>query len=270
MAEPREDDFMLAYQDSCAGLTLLLLHGFPLNSNLWEPQMDDLRDVARLIAPDLRGHGLSDQGNEPYSMQLMAEDCLALLQSVGVQEPVVLCGHSMGGYIAFEFYRRYPEWVAALILVTTRAAPDSPEARENRDKMAQRARDHGVAAIADEMGPKMLAPDNAENDHELMAYIRDMIESASLSGITGSLQAMKERPDSRPLLAEIDVPVLIICGEDDQIIPVSDGEEMRDALPNAELVCIPGAGHLPNIEQPLAFNEHVWEFLESLREEEEG
>ena len=270
MAESREDDFLLAYQDSCAGLTLLLLHGFPLNSNLWEPQMDDLRDVARVLAPDLRGHGLSDQGEEPYSVQLMADDCLGLLQAVGVQEPVVLCGHSMGGYVAFDFYRRYPEWIAALILVATRAAPDSPEGREDRDRMAQHARKEGVPAIADDMLPKLLAPENYENDHELVAYVRDMVESTSLNGLVGALQAMKERADSRPLLAEIDVPVLIISGEEDQLIPVSEAEEMRDALPNAELVLIPGAGHLPNLEQPLEFNELLWDFLESLREEEEG
>lgn len=270
MTEPHENDFMLAYQDSCAGLTLLLIHGFPLNSNLWEAQMDDLRDVARVLAPDLRGHGLSDQGDEPYSMQLMADDCLALLQSIGVQEPVVLCGHSMGGYVAFEFYRRYPEWVAAMILVATRAAPDSPEAREGRDRMAQRAREQGAGAIADEMAPRLLAPENAENDRELLDYVHEMIESASIRGITGALEAMKERADSRPLLAEIDVPVLIICGEEDQLIPLSDSEEMRDALPNAELALIPEAGHVPNLEQPLEFNELVWDFLESLREEEEG
>lgn len=270
MAESREDDFLLAYQDSCAGLTLLLLHGFPLNSNLWEPQMDDLRDIARVLAPDLRGHGLSDAGEAPYSIGLMADDCLGLLEAVGVQEPVVLCGHSMGGYVAFEFCRRYPEWVGALVLVATRAADDTPEGREARDKMAERARKEGVAVIADEMLPKILAPENYENDRELVAYVRDMMESTTIRGMVGALRAMKERADSRPLLSEIAVPVLIICGDEDQIIPLSEAEEMRDALPNAELALIEGAGHLPNLEQPLAFNELLWDFLESLREEEEG
>lgn len=270
MAESREGDFLLAYQDSCAGLTLLLLHGFPLNSNLWEPQMDDLRDIARVLAPDLRGHGLSDPGDEPYSIALMADDCLGLLEAVGVQEPVVLCGHSMGGYVAFEFYRRYPEWVAAMVLVATRAGADSPEGREGRDKMAQRAKKEGVPPIADEMLPKMMAPQNFEEDRELVAYMRDMMQSTTLKGMVGALGAMKERADSRPLLSEIDVPVLIVCGDDDQLIPLSDAEEMRDALPNAELVVISGAGHVPNLEQPLEFNELIWDFLETLREEEEG
>jgi pimeloyl-ACP methyl ester carboxylesterase len=157
-----------------------------------------------------------------------------------------------------------------MILVSTRAGADSPEGREGRDRMAERARKEGVATIADDMLPNLLAPENYENDRELVAYVRDMMESTTLNGMVGALQAMKERADSRSLLADIDVPVLIICGEDDQIIPVSEAEEMRDALPNAELVLIPGAGHLPNLEQSVEFNELVWDFLESLREEEEG
>ena len=136
--------------------------------------------------------------------------------------------------------------------------------------MAERAKEEGVAIVADDMLGKILAPQNFEADEELANYVREMMESTSLNGMVGALAAMKERPDSRPLLAEIDVPVLIVCGEDDQLIPVSDAEEMRDALPNAELAIIPGAGHLPNLEQPLEFNELVWDFLESLREEEEG
>jgi pimeloyl-ACP methyl ester carboxylesterase len=269
MTEPPEE-FLLAYQDSCAGLTLLLIHGFPLNSNLWEPQMEDLRDVARVVAPDLRGHGLSAAGDEPYSVQLMAEDCMQLLEAVGAQDPVVVCGHSMGGYIALEFYRQYPDWVGGLILVSTRAAPDSDEAKQKRDEMAQRAKDKGVPVVAHDMLPSMLAPNNHEHDPELLDFVRDMMESTSLKGMVGALQAMKERPDSRPTLPDIDVPVLIIHGEDDQLIAVDDAEAMRDALPTAELVLIPGAGHLPNLEQPVSFNEVVWDFLETLSEEEEG
>jgi 3-oxoadipate enol-lactonase len=136
--------------------------------------------------------------------------------------------------------------------------------------MAERAKKEGVAAIADEMLPKILAPENYENDRELVAYVRDMMESTTIKGMGGALQAMKERADSRPLLPDIDVPVLIVHGDEDQLIPLSDAEEMRDALPNAELTLVQGAGHLPNLEQPLAFNELLWDFLESLREEEEG
>lgn len=267
MAVPSEE-FQLAYQDSCAGTTLLLIHGFPLNSNLWESQMEDLRDVARVLAPDLRGHGLSAPGKQPYSISMMAEDCLGLLEAVGVQQPAVVCGHSMGGYVALEFFRQFPEWVSALILVSTRATADTEEGKAKRDEMAQRAHDEGVTIVAHDMLPALFAPQNYEEDEELVGFVRDMMESTSLKGMVGALQAMKERPDSTPLLAEIDVPVLIVQGEEDQIVGMEEAEAMYEAIEDAQLTVIPGAGHLPNLEQPMSFNEAVWDFLQMLREEE--
>ena len=263
MSQPTSEDFRLAYQDSCSGPTLLLIHGFPLNSNLWEAQIDDLGDTARLLAPDLRGHGLSEAGDEPYSMTMMADDCMGLLDALGVQEPVVLCGHSMGGYVAFEFYRRFPRWVSALVLVSTRAGADSAEARANRDAMARLVREEGPEAIADEMVPSLLAPENS-NDDELVDFVTDMIESTSTEGIVGALEAMKARPDSTPLLSQIRVPTLIVHGENDQIVDLQEAVAMRDAIPDADLVIIADAGHLPNLEQPVAFNEALWDFLDRL------
>jgi pimeloyl-ACP methyl ester carboxylesterase len=262
-----QDDFMLAYQDSCSGPTLLLIHGFPLNSSLWEPQLEDLSDTARLLAPDLRGFGLSGSSNEPYTMELMADDCMGLLDALGVQEPVVICGLSMGGYIAFEFYRRFREWVAGMILVSTRAGADTPEGQEAREQMAEKARTDGPEEIAAAMLPKLMAPETYDRDEDLVAFVRDMMESASVDGIVGALMAMKTRPDSTELLAEIDVPTLIIHGDEDQIVPVAAAEEMRDAIPEAELVLIPDAGHLPNLEQAEMFNEAIWDFLERLKQE---
>jgi len=264
---PEPEPFALAYQDSCSGPTVLFIHGFPLNSSLWEPQMEDLNDTARLLAPDLRGYGLSPAGEGPYSMEMLAGDCMGLLDTLGVQPPIVLCGHSMGGYIAFEFYRRYPELVAGLVLVATRAAADTPEARENRDRAVEKVREEGPAALSTGMLPKLLAPDNYENDDKLVAFVREMIDSASVNGIVGALEAMKERPDSTPLLPEIDVPTLVIHGEEDTIVPLAEAERMAEAIPDAELVTIPNAGHLPNLEGALHFNESLWDYLETLKEE---
>lgn len=264
-----QDDFMLAYQDSCSGPTLLLIHGFPLNSSLWEPQLEDLSDAARLLAPDLRGFGLSGNSNEPYTVALMADDCMGLLDALGVQEPVVVCGHSMGGYIAFEFYRRFRDWVAGMILISTRPGADTPAGQTGREQMAQKAREEGPEAIAAAMLPKLLAPETYNRDEDLVAFVRDMMESATVDGIVGSLMAMKDRPDSTELLAEIDVPTLIIHGDEDQIVPFEEAEKMRDAIPRAELVLVPGAGHLPNLEQAEGFNEAVWDFLETLKQEVE-
>jgi pimeloyl-ACP methyl ester carboxylesterase len=264
-----EDDFLMAFQDSCDKPGLLLIHGFPLNSNLWNLQIDDLDNFVRVIAPDLRGHGNSDNVAGPYSVKMLADDCADLLGYLNVATPFVVNGLSMGGYVAFEFYRQYREHVAGLILTATRALPDSAEAKANRDKMASIAQTRGVTAVAQAMLPKLLAPKNFERDTMLVEFVQEMMESTSVEGVVGALAAMRDRPDSTEMLSEIDVPVLIIHGKDDQIIPLAEAEAMAEAIPHAELVVIENAGHLPNLEQPEAYNDAIIDFLESLDLNEE-
>ncbi len=266
--QKHDDDFLMAFQDSCDKPAILLIHGFPLNSNLWDLQFDDLDNFVRVIAPDLRGHGKSDQVPGPYTMAMLADDCADLLGYLNVATPFVVNGLSMGGYVAFEFYRRYQEHVAGLILTATRAIPDSAEAKANRDKMAEVARRSGTTAVAQAMLPSLFAPENFERDKMLVEFVKEMMESTSVEGVIGALAAMRDRPDSTPTLAEIDVPVLIIHGAEDQIIPLAEAEKMAEAIPEAELVVIPNAGHLPNLEQPEAYNDAVIDFLESLDLEE--
>ena len=264
-----EEDFVMAFQDSCDKPTLLLIHGFPLSSQMWTPQLDDLEEFARVIAPDLRGHGQSDSVSGPYSISLLADDCADLLGHLNVATPFVVCGLSMGGYIALEFYRRYPEHVAGLILAATRAGADSEEGKAGRDKAAELAKNEGATAVSASMLPKMLAPQNYESDEELVDFVKDIMSSASLNGVVGALAAMRDRVDSTPTLGDIDVPVLIIHGADDQLIPVSEAEAMFKAIPDADLVIVPDAGHLPNLEQPDIFNDAVIDFLEEIFAEEE-
>src|SRR5690606_23839030 len=163
----------------------------------------------------------------------------------------------------------FPDWVAGLILVATRAGADDEVGRAGRDNMIAGVRESGVEPVSRAMLPKLLAPTTYERNELLVNFVREMVESSTPEGLVGALEAMKTRPDSTLLLADIDVPVLIIHGEDDQIIPVSQAEAMRDEIPNAKLVILPGAGHLPNLEQADAFNEAVWDFLQSLEEEGE-
>lgn len=263
-----EDDFMMAFQDSADKPTLLLIHGFPLNSNMWVPQLEDLANFVRVIAPDLRGFGHSDGVKAPYSVQMLADDCADLLGYLNVATPFVVCGLSMGGYIALEFYRRYPEHVAGLILTATRAAADSDEGKANRDKMLELVERRGATAVTEPMLQKLLAPGNLEDD-ELMDYLRDLMETASDEGVKGALVALRDRPDSTPMLGDIAVPVLIIHGEDDQIVPVAEAKAMAAAIPDVRLVVLPEVGHMPNLEAPDAFNDAVLDFLEELGFEEE-
>ena len=256
------NNFEMAYEVRGEGPPLLLVHGFPLNKEMWQPQLNALQDVATVIAPDLRGHGASEAVAGEYSMDLLADDCHALLESLQVAEPVVVCGLSMGGYIALAFYRRYPERVAGLVLAATRAGPDSPEAKANRDKMAARAGEKGAGAIAEDMLPKMLAPETYTANPALVARVKQIMEGTSVPGIQGALLGMKARPDSTPLLAQIDVPALVLHGADDQLIPVEEGRAMHAALPDSRLEVLPGAGHLLNLERPEFFTQAVRGLLE--------
>ena len=143
--------------------TLLLVHGFPLDHRLWSAQLGGIPPVARVIAPDLRGHGKS-QVSGPYTMEQHADDLAALLDRLQVRRAVV-AGLSMGGYVAFAFWRRHPERVQGLILADTRAEPDSAVARANRDAAILKVQQAGAAAYADEMLPRLLAPGNLADPH---------------------------------------------------------------------------------------------------------
>ncbi len=256
------EDYLMAFEDSCDRVPVLLIHGFPLSSSLWDFQIDGLADIARVIAPDLRGFGLSESTLPPASVETYASDCARLLDHLGMDGPVVVAGLSMGGYIAFEFCRRYPERVGGLILASTKAGADSAEAKAGRDKTAATVTAEGVKAVADGMLPKLLAPASYDADPELVTFVRDMMLTSSVDGVVGALAAMRDRPDSTPDLPKIDLPTLVIHGHDDQLIPVKEAELMAGAIPDSEMVVMPGAGHLPNLEWPDVFNEVVREFLE--------
>lgn len=257
-------DLTLAYEATGSGRPLLLLHGYPLSRRIWQPQFDGLLDAAWMVAPDLRGHGETEASQGASTMDLLAGDAAALLDELGITQPVVVGGLSMGGYVALAFWRQFPERVAGLILAATRAGADGAEARANRDKAIATAREQGAEAIADLMLPKMLAPGTYAANPGLVSHVREIMLGTSVTGITSALQGLRDRPDSTPLLAEIDRPVLVIHGQDDQLIPPSEAEAMHSRLQNSRLELVPGAGHLVNMEQSASFNAAVRIFLQSL------
>jgi len=257
-------DFRLAYTDAGQGPPLLFVHGYPLSRGLWEPQIEALVDVARVLAPDLRGFGDSQPVPGPYSMELFADDLNAFLDALEIDEPAVICGLSMGGYVTFAFYRKYAHRVRGLVLTSTRAVPDSAEGKARRDQAAAEAMQAGVASVVDGMIPKLLAPQNLKNRPELVERASAIMSSASLQGVVGALNAMKDRPDSTPTLGRIAVPTLIVHGAEDSIVPLAEARQIADAIPGARLEVIPDAGHLLNIENPEAYNRVVRQFLGSL------
>ena len=254
----------LFVEDLGNGVPLLLIHGFPLNREMWRPQIETLSATARVIALDLRGHGQSPPTEGPYSMDLLADDCADVLEALKVDQPVVVCGLSMGGYVSFAFFRRHSEKVAGLILAATRSGADSEEAKNNREKSAQAIEKNGTQPVIDRMLPIIMAPRTYLERPELVTRVRDIMSHTSARGMISALLGMKTRSDSTPTLGQINVPTLIIHGAEDQIIPLSDSETMQRKIPDSQLDIIPDAGHLPNLEQAQQFNQHVQNFLTKL------
>ncbi len=265
---PRSDDLRriavngvnLAVDVRGKGPAILFIHGYPFDHSIWDHPVSQLEGWMR-IAPDLRGMGQSDAPDLGYSMATYAEDLLALLTALGVDR-VVLCGLSMGGYIAFEILRRAPERVRGLILVDSRAEADAPEARRAREAAMVQAREGGAEATADAMMPKLFAP---EASVEKRDQVRRIMEATPVAGILGALGAMRDRPDSMPLLATLaNLPSLFIVGEHDQLTPPDLASAMADAMAGSRLAVVPGAGHLTPVEQPQATTTLLAEFLKGL------
>jgi pimeloyl-ACP methyl ester carboxylesterase/acyl-CoA thioesterase FadM len=244
------------------GPALLFVHGFPLDRTMWRPLTAALTGWRR-IAPDLRGMGQSEGPDGGYQVTAYADDLAALLDTLHVERAVV-CGLSMGGYVAFEMLRRHPGRISALILMSTRATADDADGRAKRDTMIARVRRDGPAFLADDMTPRLLAPMSLQTMPEVVQQVRAMAAAGSPHGIAGALAAMRDRPDSTALLPTIRVPTLVLAGRDDQLIPVAAARAIADAIPGAQHAIIPSAGHLPPLEQPVNTGRVVREFLEAL------
>jgi 3-oxoadipate enol-lactonase len=258
------DNGFLAYDMIGKGIPLLFIHGYPLSRRIWDPQMQGLSETASMILVDLRGHGESYPFDGPYSMELLADDCKRLLDDLSIKYPILVCGLSMGGYVTLALFRKYPHIFKGMILTSTRSGPDSYEGKANRDIAMHNVHDYGVASIANSMLPKLLSPVTHTSKPNLVNSIQDIMLETSVNGVLGTLQGMRDRPDSTLLLPQIKCPSLIIHGADDQLIPLHEAELMNQRLSNSRLVVIPKAGHLPNMEQPDVYNQAIRDFIRSL------
>ena len=256
------DTVTLNYSEAGQGMPVVLLHGFPFRGAIWHEQQQRLSGRYRVITPDLRGHGQSPAPPGIYEMELLARDVLALLDALLIEKAVIL-GHSMGGYVALAAWKLAPERFLALGLIASQAGADTEEARAGRNKLAEKVAAEGSKVVAEAMLPKLFAS-QLPAGAPLVDQVRQMILNTSCAAIVGSLKGMAQRADSGPLLPDVNVPVLILSGDKDQIIPAEKAPAMAAALPAATLANIANAGHLPMLEQPQATTTAIRDFLRAV------
>ena len=249
----------IRYLEAGSGWPLVLLHAFPLSADMWQPQLEAPPGGWRLIAPDLRGLGPARRP-PAATMDDMAADVVVLLDALRL-ERAMIAGVSMGGYVALALFRTAPERCSGIVLVNSRAGADSPEARAGRDRMIALVRERGAAAVADEMLPRLLGRTSRASRPDVEPLVRRLIEANAPEGIAGALEAMKNRPDSTPMLPSVGRPALVVRGAEDEIIAAEEAERLDRQLPRSQLVTLPDAGHLCSLEAPADFNEALGNFL---------
>lgn len=241
-------------------LPIVFLHAFPLDASMWSDQAPTVADRT-VLAPDFPGFGSRPAG--PSSLDEFADVVLADMDAAGVERAVVV-GLSMGGYVAFRIHAKRPDRIAALFLADTRAGPDDEAGRKRRADQAERVRREGVAWLADAMIPGMLGERTRSERPEVVERVRSLVSGADPEGVARALLAMRDRPDSRPQLEQMDFPVVAAVGEEDTLTPPAEAQAIVDGVPHGKFVAIPGAGHLSNLEEPTRFNAALGAFLARL------
>jgi len=221
------------------GITVLLLHAFPLDAGMWDEARRELGEEFVIVAPTLppQGGGRTLTG--------WAEGVLG-----SVEGELVPVGVSMGGYLAFELWRQAPERISGLVLSDTRAGPETDEGRAGRGRTIELIRERGAAGLWVEMEPKLFS---AAAEPEVVERARSLALERSPDDLVACVEAIRDRPDSRPTLPTIDVPTLVLVGEKDELTPPAEAAAIASVIPGAKLVAISESGHLPPLERPGAF-----------------
>ena len=231
----------VAYTRRGKGVPLMLVHGFPLDSRAWNEIIPFLEDKFDIILPDLRGFGQSTTVETPYTISDMADDIAGLLDHLGIGR-MTLAGHSMGGYVALAFAKKYPQRINGLCLISSQAAGDPPDRKDGRYKTAAEVAEKGVGIVVEAMTSKLSA------DMRVQAFVRGVMEQQSKSAVIGALKAMAEREDSLSFLGSSHFPIVLIHGDADMLIPIDRSKEIKAAVPSAQFMDLQGAGHMPMME----------------------
>jgi 3-oxoadipate enol-lactonase len=247
---------------SPSGVPIVFIHGFPFSHEMWDMQVKTLPDYYRSIAYDIRGHGASDAGDGQYTIEFFVDDLAALLDHLHIQQ-TILCGLSMGGYIAQRMYERFPARINGLILCNTKSSADSNEAKIKRAATIQAIRQHGVRTFAENFLKSIFWKETFHANPAAIELIRELIVTNSPLGICGTQLALAARTDTTHVLSTIKMPTLVMTGEYDILAPLSESRAMNEAITGSEFHIIPNAAHMSNLENSTEFNRVLLDFLES-------
>lgn len=239
---------------------IIFIHGFPFNKSMWHGQAEALKDNYRLITYDIRGHGNSDPGIDDFSVDLFVIDLLRLMEKLKIEKSI-LCGLSLGGYIALNAVLKHPDLFDGLILNDTQCIADTPEIKENRCTAIIRIKEKGVEQYADEIIKNLFAAESFIKRGNVIAEVKEMIINTPIQTLCNTLHALAERKETCSRLPEINIPVLIIVGKEDKITPIAAAQQMHELIKDSSLQIIPDAGHVTNLENPTAFNFQLVNFL---------
>ena len=245
---------------------IIFIHGFPFNMAMWNPQIESLSNYCRVITYDIRGFGNSEVGNEEFTIELFAKDLISLMDALKIDK-TILCGLSMGGYIALNAIENYARRISALILSDTSCKADTSEAKEKRIKAIENIKNTGVEKYADESIKNLFAPESFINRVEEIAAVREMIVKTSVQSLCNGLIALSMRKETSSILKEIKVPVLILVGNEDKITPPAEAIVMNEKIKGSFLKVLEHAGHLSNMENSEEFNNQLKRFVESIHVE---
>lgn len=240
--------------------TIIFLHGFPFNKNMWRDQLLALPEDTTGIAVDIRGHGLSTSGHSFFSIDVFAKDIRVFMERLDVQQ-ATLCGISMGGYIALRAYQLFPEKISGLILADTHSKADTNAGKQKRFDSIQAILNHGRRPFSIGFVENVFSTYSIEENPEAVEYIKSAIRRNSVRSICSTLLALAARTDTSETLKDISVPTLLIRGSEDRITSLQDMKDLEHAVPHSQFVEIAGCGHLPNLESPAEFNRVINEFI---------
>jgi 3-oxoadipate enol-lactonase len=247
--------------DGADGDAVVLIHGFPVTREIWDAQSGPLARTHRVLRPDLRGMGASSVPGGPYLMEVLASDIAAVLDACGIQR-AALVGHSLGGYVALAFARMFSERVTRLALVCSRIAADPPRIAANRYEIADKIENlQKTPPELEAYAERLLAPKTLENKPEIVARVRELIAKIDPRGAASMLRGMAVRVAADDIAPDLAVPMLMIAGAHDAILPLEEARATAQAFPNGRLVVCEESGHLPMLEEPGRVTEALETFL---------